>query len=149
MEDKKEKIPTPWELFHIECGKGWESLYKPIFEYIENYNKDKNDKDKIVITQVKEKWGGLRIYTNFHTDELFDMICNAEKESYNICEECGSRKDIGYTKGWIQTICYDCIKKRVTVGQNVVGWTRQSDKKSYWIYPDKDELINVKDIEQC
>ena len=36
MEDKKEKIPTPWELFHIECGKGWESLYKPIFEYIEN-----------------------------------------------------------------------------------------------------------------
>lgn len=66
--------PTPFELFHVECGKGWDKLIKPLFDYIESYNQNKNDEDKIQVLQVKEKFGGLRFYVNIEPQELTEMI---------------------------------------------------------------------------
>jgi len=43
----------PYELFGIECDKGWEKLYQPIIDYIEDYNKDKEGDDRIEILQIK------------------------------------------------------------------------------------------------
>ena len=80
METKNEnKIPTPIELFGIECGKGWYKLIEPIIKYIEEYNQDKKEEDKIKIIQIKEKFGELRFYTNFGTEELHKMIEEAEE----------------------------------------------------------------------
>ena len=137
----------PFELFHIECGKGWESLYKPILEYIENYNTDKKEEEKIIVTQVKEKWGGLRFYVSHHTDELFEMINNAEKESYEICETCGTRDNVGLKGGWYETICYNCVKKRSKESCMPIQWINRTNKEKYWIYPDYDEKIEEKAIE--
>lgn len=133
------KMKTPFELFNIECGKGWESLYKPIFEYIENYNQDKTEEEQIIVTQVKEKFGGLRFYVNYHTDELLEMINNAEDESYLICETCGSKENVGQTGGWIETICYNCVKKRSKEGLMPIQWVNNTTKELMWIYPDKYE----------
>ena len=73
-----EIIPLmPYELFGVECGQGWRELYNPIFKYIEEYNKDKTDGEKIYPLQVKEKWAHLEFYTNFVTKELGDMIDKA------------------------------------------------------------------------
>lgn len=132
MENNKPK--TPYELFDVECGDGWNELLKPIFDYIENYNKDKDDKDKIEILQVKEKFGTLRFYTSFYTDELHELINKAENESAHTCELCGSKENIGYTCGWITTCCEKCVKEMAKRNKKTVNWRPLNiDKKYKWI----------------
>jgi hypothetical protein len=58
----------------------------------------------ITASQVKEKFGGLRFYTNGYTDEVSGMIRMAESMSYRTCEVCGSPgRSNNY--GWISTLC--------------------------------------------
>ena len=102
----------PFELFGIECDHGWDDLIKPLFDYIEDYNK-KHPEDPITIQQVKEKFGGLRFYVDHETPELHDMIKKAEEESFYVCETCGSRENVGMTGGsWYSTVCEKCLKER-------------------------------------
>lgn len=65
----------------------------------------------IQIDQIKEKFGGLRFYYSGGDDEIAGMVSLAENLSYHICESCGNTKDIGYTKGWITTMCKECYEK--------------------------------------
>jgi hypothetical protein len=65
----------------------------------------------IQIDQIKEKFGGLRFYYSGGDDEIAGMVSLAESLSYKICESCGSTKNIGYTKGWITTMCQECYDK--------------------------------------
>lgn len=106
------KLEEPFALFGIECGDGWKSLFKPIFDYIIEYNKDKKEDEKIVIHQLKEKFGGMRCYTNFCTDELRKIIDEAEEKSYNTCEMCGEpfKKPI-IDHHWIYPMCQKCFDK--------------------------------------
>jgi ribosomal protein L37AE/L43A len=99
----------PYELFGIECGDGWKKLYEPIIEYIEEYNKDKKEEDKIEIYQIKEKFGSIRIYLSHYNDELRQMIDDAEEQSYYTCEECGKyiKKPI-VEHHWIYPMCREC-----------------------------------------
>jgi ribosomal protein L37AE/L43A len=99
----------PYELFGIECGEGWSKLYQPIIGYIEEYNKDKEGEDKIEIHQVKEKFGGLRIYLSKYTLEIRKMIDEAEEKSFNTCEICGKRiKKPIVENHWIYPMCRKC-----------------------------------------
>ena len=56
------------------------------------------------ICQVKEKFGGLRFYTNATSDEMHDRIRLAEDASYITCEKCG---ELGELRGggWMATLC--------------------------------------------
>lgn len=80
-------------------GVGWASLIHEIFDFIEQ-NKITN----VRIIQVKEKYGGLRIYTDFIHDVLDKKIQDAEVHSFTICEECGAP---GQLRGgsWYNTLC--------------------------------------------
>jgi len=59
-------------------------------------------------SQVKEKFGGLRFYMTSATDEMWDLIDEAEGKSYTICEDCGQpgKERPG---GWIKTLCDRCL----------------------------------------
>ena len=58
----------------------------------------------ITASQVKEKFGGLRFYTNGYTDVIDGMISIAESMSYRTCEVCGNPgRSNNY--GWISTLC--------------------------------------------
>lgn len=138
---ENDKIPTPWELFRIECGSGWKDLYEPLIEYIQRYNEDKPIEEQIQITQIKEKFGGLRFYVSHATDELRDMINKAEHESYSTCEICGSKENIGFKMGWIQTICHDCIKEMAVKEGDVFRWKKKGTNDTYWIFKDKDDEL--------
>ena len=127
----KQNLQSPYELFGVECGEGWNDLLKPLFEYIENYNKDKSEEEKIVIEQVKEKFGTLRFYCNFCTDELNKLIEEAEEKSSKTCELCGSTEDIGYTTGWITTMCRKCAKKSGENSKNRIFWIQEGKKFSF------------------
>jgi ribosomal protein L37AE/L43A len=108
--EKNDEPKYPYELFGVECDKGWEKLYQPIIDYISEYNK--NNDDKIEIHQIKEKFGGLRIYLSRYTDELRQMIDDAEEESYNTCEICGKyiKKPI-VEHHWVYPMCRKCFRK--------------------------------------
>ena len=74
------------------------------------------------ITQVKEKFGGLRFYYDGGDNVISGMVSLTESLSYRTCETCGSTKDVGQTKGWITTICKKCVKEN-----DVLNWTQYKD----------------------
>lgn len=111
MMEKNEEPKYPYELFGIECGDGWKKLYQPIIDYLKEYNKDKEEKDRIEIHQIKEKFGSIRIYLSSYTDELRQMIDDAEEQSYYTCEICGKyiTKPI-VEHHWMYPMCKKCFE---------------------------------------
>jgi len=100
----------------IDCGDGWYWLLDQLCHTIQNYLKHNTHLKlpQLEATQVKEKYGGLRFYTNY-SDRLIDgMIWLAESMSYHICESCGSTDNVRLTKGWIKARCADCMQKENT-----------------------------------
>lgn len=134
-------IPYPYQLFGVECDKGWYPLIQPVIDYIDDFNKGKSEDEMIYIHQIKEKYGTLRIYVSHFTPELGELIDKAEEESCHVCEFCGSRKHVGSTLGWLMTICHDCVKKMCQERDNSVKWHSYDDDNIYWINPDKDDEL--------
>jgi hypothetical protein len=93
--------------FGFECSDGWFNIIWDLCEKIEKeLNEHGNDPDfPFEVLQVKEKFGGLRFYTNWETKEIGDLINEAEEKSYKTCEVCGKEGEL-MTKGyWLQTLC--------------------------------------------
>lgn len=90
---------TSWELFGIECSKGWAKLYEPIIQKVLA--------EGGTILQIKEKFGALRIYAGGISDALYDEIQKAEEQSRTICELCGEPGTF-YPIGWWTTRCDKC-----------------------------------------
>jgi hypothetical protein len=84
----------------IECGDGWYQILDDCFKEILECPSG----DTIVLVQVKEKYGTLRIYTNSGTDCIDEAIDRAEIKSETTCEDCG---DFGVldTTGWWSVRC--------------------------------------------
>jgi len=64
--------------------------------------------EHIIAEQVKQKFGSLRFYINIWDDKLHKWINEAEEESINTCEACGSKDQVEMTKGWIRAQCRKC-----------------------------------------
>jgi hypothetical protein len=63
---------------------------------------------QVTCTQMKEKFGGLRFYTNGHDEVVEGMIKMAESMCDDKCQDCGSEEDLGVTSGWISVLCRSC-----------------------------------------
>ncbi len=107
-------------VFGFEHDDGWYDLLDDLMGKIQEL-----DKDKIVqIHQIKEKLGGLRFYTSgtpirldilnvgsFESGEskdgkqIHDVIDEAEKKSFSICEVCGKPAKLCTTGHWLKTVC--------------------------------------------
>ena len=118
------ELLTPFELFGMEVSKGWWPLVEPIFNRIQELNAQGHN---IEISQIKEKWGELCIYTTGETDEIWDMIQVAEEKSHHICEVCGKPGErIISETSWIYTRCTNCIKKeKIKVSGTVDEFNRR------------------------
>jgi ssDNA-binding Zn-finger/Zn-ribbon topoisomerase 1 len=57
------------------------------------------------IILVKEKLGGLRIYTEYYDAELEKTITEVGKESFHICEHCGMTGGLRKLDGQYFTAC--------------------------------------------
>lgn len=75
------------------------SVYKNIIK-----NESKKLKPPIQFTQIKEKYGSLRVYTNYHDETIESYIDFAELMSSTTCEICGAPGTIN-NKGWLKTRC--------------------------------------------
>lgn len=96
----------------FECGDGWYDLIDMLCGIIQ-WDIDNNGHPQIEATQVKEKYGTLRFYTNGQNDRQTGYINFAEYLSGFICEGCGSNDKVTRTKGWIVTLCPKCMKKYI------------------------------------
>lgn len=102
-----EGTPIPPMKFGIECGPGWWPLIAKLIDDIAKLDTEK----QVVVTQIKEKFGGLRFYIVGGTDEIYRLIYKAETQSYKICENCGRPGQTCQGGGWLQTLCPDCASK--------------------------------------
>jgi len=110
----KDKPPTESLMcFGCACGDGWYDLLDKTFSRIMAID----TKKEVVLVQVKEKWGALRIYFD-HPSELYDKVIDildlAELESIYICENCGSMENVQRNGSWIKYLCKDCAEERYT-----------------------------------
>lgn len=123
----------------IECNSGWNSLIEPLIDYVEDYNnKVANEENKITITQIKEKFGGLEFYTNNTTKELDKMVHQARINSYKKCEICGSEENVGQTTdGWITTCCEKCVRDIVNSNKMSRKWRKIGSKRNKTIKYEK------------
>jgi hypothetical protein len=64
----------------------------------------------IMITQIKEKFGGLCFYYHGGDNYIDGLVSLAESLSYRTCEICGSTKDVGMTQGWLRAVCKSCYE---------------------------------------
>jgi len=110
----------------IECGDGWYNIIDALCGRIMGYNRNLNwkiqrdiedgkakESDLIPViqaTQVKEKFGGLRFYTNSTDEYIYGLISMAEGMSARTCEHCGNPGKQN-NEGWIITLCDPCRKE--------------------------------------
>jgi len=96
----------------LDIGDGWLSIVEDVAKKAEEWNNTHDD--KIYASQVKEKFGGLRIYTKEESTEADDYIYEitnaAEDKSFETCETCGKPGKNITINGWVRTTCKDCIK---------------------------------------
>lgn len=62
-------------------------------------------------SQVKEKYGTLCFYMTSGTDEMYNLIYEAEAMSAYICETCGKAGKVR-NGGWVVTLCDECYDKK-------------------------------------
>ncbi len=110
--------------FGFECGDGWFQILYDLSVSIEDQaNKLKAngmpEEQLPCVSQVKEKFGGLRFYVNNLYGDMGDLIDAAEASSQETCDECGSPAKRLYTNGWLRTICDTCADKQA--GENGNG----------------------------
>ena len=98
-------------------GEGWIPLVEDAIRLVNTYNiNHPNENSKLEFRQIKEKWGGLRLYLNYYTPEIDNKIRELEDISYTICECCGTNKNVSTnrTNGYIYTLCDNCRKEMET-----------------------------------
>lgn len=88
----------------IETGNGWYQLIDDLCKQIKQTNPPKEFK----FSQIKEKFGTLRIYCDGATQEIYDLIDKADRASEKICETCGKPGEIQDGR-WIYVACPDHV----------------------------------------
>lgn len=90
----------------LECGDGWFDLIDTLCGLLQ-WDTDHNGQPQIVASQVKEKYGTLRFYTEGSTERQDGAIAMAEQMSGRLCERCGGPSRVSGT-GWLSTVCKLC-----------------------------------------
>jgi len=102
--------------YGLSIGIGWvpmiEEYSKKIETYLVEFVKNNPGKDFPRVTQVKEKFGGLRFYMSQRDDVVDEIVAEMEEKSYTTCETCGSTDASKRTEGWHKVLCNSCHEKR-------------------------------------
>lgn len=94
----------PWPLEEVKAsvGPGWGGLIEKLVDELFKLGWDGG------LNQVKEKFGGLRFYTGACSNEQYEAITAAERESLRTCEQCGAPGGFVDKDGWYLTLCEKC-----------------------------------------
>ena len=89
----------------FDVDDGWFEIVWMLSLALEDESKQTGS--KIEAVQVKEKFAGLRFYTDGSTKRAYDLISLAEGMSYHICEVCGKNGRTCSRGSWLKTVCKD------------------------------------------
>ena len=129
------------------CGKGWKPLIRTAFETFKSQEaKSYFWWQRVYVAQIKEKFGGLRIYVDTPASWYFDhyikygddpiyakfgetvevdrVISDLEGKSFKTCENCGKTQEEDSSvapagPGWIKTYCHACRKEKDSLHKNI------------------------------
>jgi hypothetical protein len=98
----------------VAVGEGWWPIIEALCAQIHHHVKWKQEqKEKynrgegcppVTISQIKEKFGGLRFYYEGGDPAIAGMVTMAESWAAHSCEECG-KPGKSREGGWIRTLC--------------------------------------------
>lgn len=83
--------------YGFQCGPGWFSILEKLGRAAEPTG--------VKAHTVKEKFGGLRVYTDRSNPVMEAAVREAEKESLRTCEQCGQPGKHGVSRGWEYVSC--------------------------------------------
>jgi hypothetical protein len=95
--------------FGCECSDGWFNIIKSACAVISAHEK-RDGRTDFLFTQIKEKYGTLRIYSEGADEFVIGVIAMAEDMSAVTCELCGSPGKLR-DGGWLTTRCDNCHPK--------------------------------------
>ena len=94
-----------------ECGEGWWPLIEKVAAAIDSFNAAHPD-SPVEVTQIKQKFGGLRIYHHNAPEDIRQLIDLAIESSWHTCERCGATEGVTTNhEGYRLTLCPDCRKE--------------------------------------
>jgi len=97
------------KVWSVCVGEGWKSIVDEAVQQLTGAG--------ATITQVKEKFGGLRIYYNAPSDEIYEycapIVRRAALYADITCEDCGVPGKNVNVDGWYRTLCPECFKLRL------------------------------------
>jgi len=91
------------EVFGFECMDGWADFIEGSLRLIQRYAE--LEKSDVKITQVKEKFGLLRIYQSGGGENVCQVLDICELASGCVCELCGKAGKLIMLDGWMLTRC--------------------------------------------
>ncbi len=122
FEDLAEDYPKVFQAGRPRCGmgvgRGWEALVRELCQAIEDLLPAESD---FKVAQIKEKFGGLRFYTEPNTlpedtnRNIARLIFLVECRSFGACEVCGKpgKSEPGGSRyGWVKTLCVEHMEER-------------------------------------
>jgi hypothetical protein len=92
--------------FGCECSDGWFNIINAACSLIATHEEHEG-RTTFLFTQIKEKYGTLRMYHNGADSFVMGVIAMAEAMSGETCELCGAPGKRGGV-GWITTRCDKC-----------------------------------------
>lgn len=105
ISDLKTRFPRLFkgiDEFNFAVGEGWKGIITGLCERL-----DALGPRRVVITQIKEKFGGLRVYTTHCNEGVSSLIMIAEEAASYTCEGCGAPgRNIKFA-----TLCDSCRAK--------------------------------------
>lgn len=104
-----------YPIYGFECGDGWFLLLTTLFDAVEKHiwhagefqSPEHEHLKDLRVLQVKEKFGGLRVYTSYSTPHLHSCIDFAYAMSIRTCEFCGNPGKL-FSDSWIRCRCSEC-----------------------------------------
>ena len=110
VEELKSIAPTFYEGYRdFGVGNGWFGLLKQASIEIQQaiLKMPEEERSRVKCAQIKEKFGGLRFYTDGANEEIDEITDRAEASADGTCENCGAPGQ-SRSGGWIKTLCENC-----------------------------------------
>ena len=93
-----------------EIPQGWRRLFLMYCKAIHKPLRESNMIEKFQFSQIKEKYGTLRLYNFGLPQSIYYLETIYECFSKYICQRCGQWADV-QTSDWIESLCNDCYNK--------------------------------------
>lgn len=110
--------------FHFECDDGWFNIIDIFCSCVQNHIETRNDSilyrkkqnadcdeemiEQVQALQIKEKFGGIRLYMSYSDDFISAAAAFAERLSFITCESCGNPGKPIQPRYWISVKCKEC-----------------------------------------